>query len=325
MKNKKLMNCMVTFGCVALAMLAFSGTSAFGQITNATCDTASPLAVPSGPTQGDTNPNNGAVNGGLCGGFGVGGNFYTVVGDGNTITASLCTNELVNDDAAMELFCNSCADPICVANSEDVCGGLGFSPELSWCSEAGTTYFIAVGDNFLPQDTFNIDITTDGTPCTGAPVCATTCGDGVAEGNEECDGADAAACGGLGCQADCTCVPPSCGDNTINQASEQCDGTDDAACPGQCIAAGQAFECTCPAVCGDNFVSGAEECDPPGAVGQCGPFGAGGQCQADCSCPTAPAAANRPALPAWGLVGLGLVLLAGLLVVFGRRRTVSGI
>ncbi|MFQ5495249.1 MAG: DUF1028 domain-containing protein, partial [Phycisphaerae bacterium] len=114
---------------------------------------------------------------------------------------------------------------------------------------------------------------------------------------------------------------PTCGDNLVNQPGEACDGSDDAACPGQCLT-----DCTCggPApVCGDNVVSGGEACDPPGSVGQCGGFG-GVRCQADCTCPPL-SAVQRPALPGWGLAGLGLVLLAGVLVVFGRRRAVSGV
>jgi len=36
------------------------------------------------------------------------------------------------------------------------------------------------------------------------------CGNGVRDGSEECDGNDAAACGGRGCRSDCTCVPSPC-------------------------------------------------------------------------------------------------------------------
>src|SRR5205814_8286879 len=66
--------------------------------------------------------------------------------------------------------------------------------------------------------------------------------------DEECDGADAAACPGH-CTALCTCAPeagppaapPTCG-NGVLDAGETCDGAADDACPGACTSA-----CTCPA------------------------------------------------------------------------------
>jgi hypothetical protein len=82
------------------------------------------------------------------------------------------------------------------------------------------------------------------------------CGDGIAVGNEECDGADSPACPGT-CTAACTCAV--CG-NGAREPGEQCDGADDTFCPGAC-----APDCTCPApVCGDGVVGGTEECDPGG-------------------------------------------------------------
>jgi hypothetical protein len=79
------------------------------------------------------------------------------------------------------------------------------------------------------------------------------CGDGIAVGDEECDGGDDAACPRL-CTVACGCAQ--CG-NGAREPGEQCDGTDDAFCPGAC-----APECTCPGpVCGDGVVGGIEECD----------------------------------------------------------------
>lgn len=61
-----------------------------------------------------------------------------------------------------------------------------------------------------------------GFSCTGNPsVCIHTpvCGDGVIEGNEQCDG-------GSSCTSSCTVIPK-CGDGIVNQASEECDDGDD--------------------------------------------------------------------------------------------------
>jgi hypothetical protein len=48
------------------------------------------------------------------------------------------------------------------------------------------------------------------------------CGDGVAEGEEECDGEDTGNCPGL-CTTECACPTPVCG-NGIVEAGEICDG-----------------------------------------------------------------------------------------------------
>jgi hypothetical protein len=65
------------------------------------------------------------------------------------------------------------------------------------------------------------------------------CGDNIKAPDEDCDGADDAACpgkcGGLAAAA-------VCGDNTVSAAApctcpvEECDGADDSACPGLCTA-----------------------------------------------------------------------------------------
>ncbi len=68
--------------------------------------------------------------------------------------------------------------------------------------------------------------------------------------------------------------------------------------------------------CGDGQISpcGDEECDGDD-LGACD-FG----CNPDCSCSGRP---SVPMLPNWGLAGLGLLLLAGGAMVFGRRRTAT--
>jgi hypothetical protein len=105
------------------------------------------------------------------------------------------------------------------------------------------------------------------------PTALTTasCGDGVANGREECDGGDDAACPGA-CQAGCTC-PRTCG-NGVVEGSEQCDGVADLACPGACAPPGAFDECTCPTTssgqCGNGTLDPGEACEFP-ATG-CGPL-----------------------------------------------------
>ncbi len=77
------------------------------------------------------------------------------------------------------------------------------------------------------------------------------CGDGVVEGDEECD--DGNDDNGDACLD--TCLAASCGDGFVQAGVEECDdGNDDDsdACPASCL----------PATCGDGFVqAGVEECD----------------------------------------------------------------
>jgi hypothetical protein len=96
------------------------------------------------------------------------------------------------------------------------------------------------------------------------------CGDGVIGSDEECDGADDAACPGA-CQIDCSCGP-FCGDDILN-GSDACDGTDDDACPGACLS-----DCTCGPFCGDDVRNGSDACD--GTDDDACP----GACLSDCTC-----------------------------------------
>jgi len=86
--------------------------------------------------------------------------------------------------------------------------------------------------------------------CTNAPV--PSCGNGVKEIGEDCDGADSPFCPGL-CQPGCTCPAPSCG-NDVVEVGEECDGTSTAACGiGTCKS-----DCTCR-LCGPTPATGCRQ------------------------------------------------------------------
>jgi hypothetical protein len=82
-------------------------------------------------------------------------------------------------------------------------------------------------------------------------------GDGVRTASEECDGGDAASCNGP-CQANCTCPAQTCG-NGLVEPGEQCDG---ASCPGTepgeygCFAPGSGNGCQCCAETGACYIRG---------------------------------------------------------------------
>ena len=121
-----------------------------------------------------------------------------------------------------------------------------------------------------------------------------TCGDGVTAGpDEECDGAEDAACPGR-------CIAPgnggaTCGDNTVNGgdqctcAPEECDGTAGDACPGLCQP-----NCRCPeAMCGNGVVEVGEECEPP--CSEDPPCASGEICGVTCQCvPKEPCDCDEP-------------------------------
>ncbi len=107
--------------------------------------------------------------------------WYTVTGTGNTITASLCTNTFY--DSRINVFCNDCADLICVGGNDDFCG---LQSEISWCSEAGTTYYILVQGFSGQTGAFELTVSDDATPCLDPPVCEPQMG----PPNDLCDNAE---------------------------------------------------------------------------------------------------------------------------------------
>jgi cysteine-rich repeat protein len=135
--------------------------------------------------------------------------------------------------------------------------------------------------------------------------------------------------------------PPICGDDSVNQPGEECDGTDDGACPSECYPPGDPYECRCP-FCGDGIVGPDEECDDgnneyeDGCSSECvveycgdgilqeglgeecddGNNENGDGCEWNCVCHNF----RVPAVSAWGVVVLALLLLTIAKIRFGRRR-----
>ncbi len=93
-----------------------------------------------------------------------------------------------------------------------------------------------------------------------------TCGNGIVEPGETCDGSADAACPGF-CQSDCTCPAATCGNN-VREGAEACDGADSAACPNACLE-----DCTCPGSCPMS----------PGDATACQAFGTSQACQDCCT------------------------------------------
>ena len=118
----------------------------------------------------------------------VGGRWFSVIGDGNTLTASTCQTEAVElaggqlnlFDSILSVYCGTagevCADLTCVASSNaDTCN---LHQEVSWCTTFGQEYWILVHGNdtvsgppFFSEGFFILDVTTDATSCATALAC----------------------------------------------------------------------------------------------------------------------------------------------------------
>lgn len=95
--------------------------------------------------------------------------WYTVVGDGNTLTASTC--DQADYDTKISVYCGGCDDLVCVTGNDDGAGCSGFTSETSWCSQFGETYYILVHGFGGQTGTFDLTVSTDSTPCASGAGC----------------------------------------------------------------------------------------------------------------------------------------------------------
>lgn len=112
--------------------------------------------------------------------------WYRVVGNGRTITASLCSGTVF--DTKLSVFCGSCTDLVCVANNDDDCG---IQSRVSWCSENGRTYWILVHGFAGSLGDFQLIVGSNAVTCSTAVSCETcslTCPIGSIQETETCGG-----------------------------------------------------------------------------------------------------------------------------------------
>lgn len=108
--------------------------------------------------------------------------WYKVIGTGNTMTASTCT-EFIDFDSIISVFSGTCQSLICQAASDDDCAAfLPTSSTASWCSVLGKEYLILVHGYQSEVGGFILNVWDNGVPCCEPPGLI-NCGDVVAGSN----------------------------------------------------------------------------------------------------------------------------------------------
>ena len=86
--------------------------------------------------------------------------WYSVIGTGNTMTASLC-DEVTQFDTRLTVYCAGCGGQTCVTAGDNECGN---KSEVSWCSAPGVVYHLLVHGAGVQTGAFRLDI-SDGAAC----------------------------------------------------------------------------------------------------------------------------------------------------------------
>ncbi|TWT40299.1 hypothetical protein RAS1_40070 [Phycisphaerae bacterium RAS1] len=110
--------------------------------------------------------------------------WYSVIGDGNTITATTC-GAFFGYDTKLNIYCGSCENPVCVTGNDDDCfsGANVFSSTVSWCSAMGQEYLILVQGFGGATGPFIMNLSSDGFPCSFPPSCVPPTGACCVNGN----------------------------------------------------------------------------------------------------------------------------------------------
>ena len=114
------------------------------------------------------------------------GTWYTVVGTGNTMTASTCNDGDPSTggadyDTKVSVYCADCETKECIGGQDDAPGCDGFSTQFSWPTNPGQTYNVLVHGFGSGTGDFDLAILDDGEPtppsndCDGVPGSVDFC------------------------------------------------------------------------------------------------------------------------------------------------------
>lgn len=151
-------------------------------------DAIGPLAVPSvtpGSTTGATADEPPDIDCGTT--VTAPGVWYTVVGTGNTMSASTCQGGGgAGYDTKISVYCADCETKECIGgNDDDSACGLDFSSTVAWPTQAGATYDVFVHGFGAATGDFDLAILDDGEP---VPLGAANDCDNVPAGLDFCPG-----------------------------------------------------------------------------------------------------------------------------------------
>lgn len=142
-------------------------------VTNDDCDDAIAVAVPSttSGTTVDASTDTGVPS---CGSATVTspGVWYSFVGTGNDVTASLC-NGTATFDSKISVFCGDCSDLgglLCLDGNDDFCG---LQSEVTVCTQAGATYLVLVHGFGGATGAFDLVLSDSGSSCSATVFCLT--------------------------------------------------------------------------------------------------------------------------------------------------------
>ena len=99
----------------------------------------------------------------------AGGIWYEVTGTGNTMSISTCNQN--GYDTKLSVFCGSCDDLTCIAGVDDTAGCAGFSTTVSWCSQAGATYYVLLHGFGTATGSTGLTLSDNGQSCTATVEC----------------------------------------------------------------------------------------------------------------------------------------------------------
>ncbi|MCC6476117.1 proprotein convertase P-domain-containing protein [bacterium] len=69
--------------------------------------------------------------------------WYTVVGNGDSLSVSLC-DAATDYDSQVGVYCGGCAGLTCVSYDDDFCSSPGLASDAGWAAVNGTTYYVLV-------------------------------------------------------------------------------------------------------------------------------------------------------------------------------------
>jgi hypothetical protein len=178
--------------------------------------------------------------------------WYSVVGNGTTLTADTCASS-IGAGTNVAVYCSSCTAPICVAGSTENfdCFDNPFNGSATWCAGDGETYYIAVWGDGAAGDV-SLTVTSNGASC---------------EPNVSCEPVNLDTCeGSCGAQSPggCWCDEQCCGfGDCCDDKLEVCGGCDPNPPAPECD------EVNCDDTegepCGDDVNNGCSA-DPPSAL-----------------------------------------------------------